>query len=82
MPALKDLTALTSRLDQLAGDLHSELTEGSIDFRKMVELADDIGTCSDRLAAAFNTMAGALETSLDESGDGEQAEGDSGQNTG
>ena len=64
MPSLKDLTALTSRLDKLAGELHSELTEGSIDFNKMVELAEDIGISSDRLAAAFKTMAGALETSL------------------
>lgn len=56
---------MTSQLDQLAAELHSELTEGAIDFRKMVELADDIGQHSDRLAAAFNTMADALEKSLD-----------------
>ena len=65
MPSLKDLSAITSQLDQLAAKLHSELTEGAIDFRKMVELADDIGQHSDRLAAAFNTMADALEKSLD-----------------
>ena len=68
MPSLKDLADLTSRLDELAGELHSELTEGAIDFRKMVALADDIGQHSDRLASAFNTMADALETSLDGSG--------------
>ena len=65
MPSLKDVADLTSRLDELAAELHSELTEGSIDFRKMVGLADDIGQHSDRLAAAFNTMADALEKSLD-----------------
>ena len=80
MPSLKDLTALTSRLDQLAGELHSELTDGSIDFHKMVELAEDIGGYSDRLAAAFNTMAGALETSLDGSGDDEHTDGHGEQN--
>jgi hypothetical protein len=68
MPSLKDLATLTSRLDQLAAELHSELTEGAIDFRKMVGLADDIGQHSDRLASAFNTMADALETSLDGNG--------------
>jgi hypothetical protein len=65
MPSLKDLAAHTSRLDQLATALHAELTAGSIDFRKMVGLADDIGQLSDRLAGAFNTMADALEKSLD-----------------
>jgi hypothetical protein len=68
MPSLKDLAALTSRLDQLASQLHSELIEGPIDFRKMVGLADDIGQHSDRLAGAFNTMADALEKSLDGTG--------------
>jgi hypothetical protein len=82
MPSLEDLTALTSRLDQLAGELHLELAEGSIDFRKMVVLADDLGEHSDRLAAAFTTMADALETALDQSGNDEQPEGDDGeQNT-
>jgi len=65
MPSLKDLAAMTNQLDELAAELHSELTEGAIDFRKMVKLADDIGQHSDRLAAAFNTMADALEKSLD-----------------
>ena len=77
MPSLEDLAAVTGRLDQLTAELHSELTQGSIDFRKMVGLADDIGKHSDRLAAAFNTMAEALETSLDagtSEGDGEDDE--------
>lgn len=65
MPALKDLAAVTSRLDQLAAELHSELTAGGIDFRKMVDLADDIAQQSDRLATAFASMADALEKSLD-----------------
>ena len=65
MPSLKDLAAVTSRLDELAGELHSELTGGGIDFRKMVDLADDISRQSDRLATAFSGMAEALEKSLD-----------------
>ena len=65
MPSLKDLATLTSRLDKLAAELHTELTAGAIDFRKMVELADDIGQHSDRLASAFTSMADALDRSLD-----------------
>jgi hypothetical protein len=80
MPSLKDLATLTSRLDQLAAELHSELTGGAIDFRKMVGLADEIGQDSDRLAAAFNTMADALEKSLDGAG-AEGADGNGGSAT-
>ncbi len=80
MPSLKDLATLTSRLDQLAAELHSELTGGAIDFRKMVALADDIGQHSDRLASAFNTMADALERSLDGTGaDGSDDDGEGGE---
>ena len=65
MPSLKDLAAVTSRLDSLTTELHSELTQGAVDFRKMVGLADDIGEHIDRLAAAFTTMADALDATLD-----------------
>lgn len=74
MSSLKDLAALTSRLDGLTTDLHSELTQGGIDFRKMVDLADDIGTIADRLAAGFTTMADALDESLDGQRDGQRGE--------
>lgn len=79
MPSLKDLAGLTSQLDELTTELHSELTQGGIDFRKMVDLSDDIGTIVDRLASGFTTMANALDASLAEGGDGgsreEQDEG-------
>ncbi len=74
MPSLKDLAALTSELDGLTTELHSELTQGGIDFRKMVGLADDIGTISDRLASGFTTMADALEASLDDKGAGDDGQ--------
>jgi hypothetical protein len=70
MPSLKDLAALTSQLDGLTTELHSELTQGGIDFRKMVGLADDIGGIADRLASGFTTMGDALEASLDDTRDG------------
>ncbi len=70
MASLKDLAGLTSQLDGLTTQLHSELTEGGIDFRKMVDLTDDIGAIADRLASGFTTMADALEASLDDQRDG------------
>jgi DNA polymerase III delta prime subunit len=64
MPTLKDVAQMTSEVDRLSGELHTELTEGEIDFNKMVQLADSLSEHSDRLAAAFQTMAQALEASL------------------
>lgn len=64
MPALKDLAGLTKKVDDLAGQLHGELTQGEIDFQKMVQLADEISSDADRLATGFSTMAKALEESL------------------
>ena len=74
MPSLKDLAGLTSQLDGLTTALHSELTQGGIDFRKMVGLADDTGTIADRLASGFSTMADALDASLAEGRDGGSGE--------
>lgn len=78
MPSLKDLAGLTSQLDGLTTDLHSELTQGGIDFRKMVDLTDNIGTISDRLASGFTTMADALDASLGEGRDGDSEDRDEG----
>ena len=77
MPSLKDLAGLTSQLDGLTTDLHSELTQGGIDFRKMVDLTDDIGAIADRLASGFTAMADALETSLADGREGGSGEGQS-----
>ena len=76
MPSLKDLATVTSRLDRLAADLHAELTGGGIDFRKMVDIADDIAQQSDRLATAFSSMAEALEKSLDGAGENDPDDAD------
>lgn len=64
MPTLKDVSQMTSEVDRLSGELHTELTEGEIDFNKMVELADSVSEHADRLATAFQTMAAAVEASL------------------
>src|SRR5947207_158666 len=53
MPTLKDAALMTSELDRLGAELHAELTEGEIDFEKMVRLADSISENADRLAAAL-----------------------------
>jgi hypothetical protein len=72
MATLKELSSMTSELDKLGGELHAELTEGDIDFQKMVELADTISENADKLAQAFSTMSSALEKTLN--GDGSAGE--------
>ena len=64
MATLKDLSLMTSELDRLGGELHAELTEGDIDFQRMVVLADTIGEKADKLAQAFNSMGSALDATL------------------
>jgi hypothetical protein len=64
MATLKDLSPMTSELDRLGGELHTELTEGDIDLPKMVDLADKTSGNADKLAEAFNTMGSALDTTL------------------
>jgi hypothetical protein len=64
MATLKDLSSMTSELDRLGGELHAELTQGDIDFDKMVALADQITENAEKLAEAFDTMGSALETTL------------------
>jgi hypothetical protein len=61
MQSLKDVGNMTSELDQLTSELHSELMEGEINFAKMVQLADAISEEADRLAGAFSKMATALD---------------------
>ena len=74
MATLKELSLMTNELDRLGGELHAELTEGDIDFQKMVGLADTIGETADKLAAAFNTMSIALVETLNGSSNGASGE--------
>jgi len=73
MATLKQLSSMTNELDKLGGELHAELTEGDIDFQKMVDLADTISENADKLAQAFSTMSSALDKTLN--GGGSAVEG-------
>jgi DNA polymerase III delta prime subunit len=75
MATLKELSSMTSELDELGGKLHAELVEGDIDFQKMVELADAISENADKLAEGFSTMSAALDKTLNgSSGDEDETE--------
>ena len=70
MASLKDTVNLTSQLTELTNQLHSELTEGEVDFEKMVRLADEISEHADSLAAAFSRVNEALTEPLEQNGGG------------
>src|SRR4051794_10721440 len=70
MASLKDTVNLTSQLTDLTNQLHSELTEGEVDFEKMVQLADEISEHADSLAAAFSRVNEALTEPLEQNGGG------------
>jgi hypothetical protein len=65
MASITDAAAVTSEVSDLAGQLHSELTEGDVDFDRMIELADAISHRADGLASTFSAVNQALQQKLD-----------------
>jgi hypothetical protein len=78
MASLKDTVNLTSQLTELTNQLHGELTQGDVDFEKMIEIADQISEHADSLASAFTRVNEALTEPLTQSGDGGEGDGDGG----
>ena len=77
MATLKEAAELTSELTDLTQQLHSELTEGDVDFDRMIDLADRISEQADGLASAFSTVNDALAqriTDVKQGGDGRRAQ--------
>jgi len=70
MASLKDTVNLTSQLTELTNQLHSELTEGDVDFEKMIEIADQISEHADSLASAFARVNEALTEPLSQDSGG------------
>jgi hypothetical protein len=75
MASLKDAVNLTTQLNELTQQLHSELTEGDVDFEKMVKLSDEISEHADSLAAAFPRVNEALQEPLQAASNGSSNSG-------
>jgi ABC-type transporter Mla subunit MlaD len=61
MASLKDTAEqLTKQLEDLVGQLRSELTNGSVDFEKLVTTADELSERADGLAETFSNVNDAL----------------------
>jgi hypothetical protein len=68
MASLKDAVQLTTQLNDLTNQLHAELTEGDVDFERMVQIADEISEHADNLASAFTRVNEALDEPLHQNG--------------
>jgi hypothetical protein len=60
MASLKDFQQLTQELENLVGELNSELQNGEVDFDKLVSITDDLSEQADGLAETFNSVNDAL----------------------
>ena len=56
MASLKDTEQLAQNLEDLVGQLRSELGNGEVDFEKLVSLSDELSEDADRLAETFNSV--------------------------
>jgi hypothetical protein len=65
MASLKDTEQLTSKLEDLVGELRSELSNGSVDFQKVVSLADELSEHADGVAETFSSLNDTLMQGLE-----------------
>ena len=80
MASLKDAEQLTSQLEDLVGELRSELSNGDLDFQKVVSVADELSEKADGVAETFNNLNDTLMQGLDraKSSSGGRSRGSSG----
>ena len=65
MASLKDTEQLTSKLEDLVEELRSELKNGSVDFQKVVSVADELSERADGVAETFNSLNDTLMQGLE-----------------
>jgi methyl-accepting chemotaxis protein len=82
MASLKDTEQLTSKLDDLVGALRSELSNGNVDFQKIVSLADELGEQADGFAETFNNLDETLMQGLDRVKSGAKSRSSNGEKSG
>jgi len=77
MASFKDTEQLTGKLEDLVGELRSELTNGDVDFQKVVSLADELGEQADGVAETFNNLNETLMQGLERAKSGGRSRGSS-----
>ena len=63
MASIKDVEQLADDLENLVGELRSELSNGP-DFEKLVQIADEISEHADNAAQTFDSVNDALMSRL------------------
>lgn len=66
MASLKDTDQLAEQLEELAGQLRSELSNGNVDFEKLVSIADQLSEQADGLAETFTSVNDTLMQRIEE----------------
>jgi hypothetical protein len=66
MASLKDAEQLTKSLEDQVGQLRSELTNGKVDFEKLVSIADQISESADGIAETFSNVNDALMSRIEQ----------------
>ena len=66
MASLKDAQQLTQDLEDIVGELRSELGNGDVDFEKLVGLADQLSEQADGLAETFSSVNQTLMQRLEQ----------------
>jgi hypothetical protein len=56
MASLKDAQQLTKGLEDLVGQLRTELQNGNVDFEKLVSISDEISERADGIAETFTNV--------------------------
>lgn len=77
MASLKDVQQLTQELENLVGQLNSELQNGKVDFDKLVSITDELSEEADGLAETFNSVNDALMQRLQGAKQGSSSGGSS-----
>jgi hypothetical protein len=66
MASLKETEQLTQQIEELVGQLRSELQNGEVDFEKLVTLSDEISERADGMAETFSNVNDALMQRIDQ----------------
>ena len=65
MASIKDVQRVADDLESLVGELRSEL-DGSADFERLIEIADEISEHADEAAQTFSSVNDALMSRIGE----------------
>jgi uncharacterized membrane protein YgcG len=81
MPSVKDVEQVADDLENLVGELRSELQSG-VDFERLVQIADEISEHADNAATTFNSINETLQARIREISGGSSGSSGSKRNSG